>query len=143
MATPLLDKIKGPADVKKLPLEDLPRLAAEIREELITVLSKTGGHLGPNLGVVELTIAMHRVFETPTDHFIFDVSHQAYVHKLLTGRRDRFHTIRQAGGLTGLCCGRRVSTTVSERAMRGRPFRRPWGWPQREICVEAKSMWCV
>ena len=101
MATPLLDKIKGPADVKKLPLEDLPRLAAEIREELITVLSKTGGHLGPNLGVVELTIAMHRVFETPTDHFIFDVSHQAYVHKLLTGRRDRFHTIRQAGGLNG------------------------------------------
>jgi 1-deoxy-D-xylulose-5-phosphate synthase len=101
MATPLLDKIKGPADVKKLPLEDLPRLAAEIREELITVLSKTGGHLGPNLGVVELTIAMHRVFDTPTDHFIFDVSHQAYVHKLLTGRRDRFHTIRQAGGLNG------------------------------------------
>ena len=101
MATPLLDSIQGPQDVKKLPVEDLPRLAEEIREELISVLSKTGGHLGPNLGVVELTIALHRVFDTPTDHFLFDVSHQAYVHKLLTGRRDRFHTIRRAGGLNG------------------------------------------
>ena len=95
MATPLLDSIQGPQDVKKLPSKDLPRLAEEIREELISVLSKTGGHLGPNLGVVELTIALHRVFDTPTDHFLFDVSHQAYVHKLLTGRRDRFHTIQQ------------------------------------------------
>ncbi len=97
----ILDTIESPADVKKLPLEDLPKLAEEIREELITVLSKNGGHLGPNLGVVELTIAMHRVFETPKDHFVFDVSHQAYVHKLLTGRRSRFHTVRQPEGLNG------------------------------------------
>ena len=97
----LLDSIQSPADVKKLPLDQLPVLAQEIRDELIAVLAKTGGHLGPNLGVVELTIALHRVFETPTDSFVFDVSHQAYVHKLLTGRRDRFHTIRQAGGLNG------------------------------------------
>jgi 1-deoxy-D-xylulose-5-phosphate synthase len=97
----LLDSINSPADVKKLPLDQLPVLAQEIREELIAVLAKTGGHLGPNLGVVELTIALHRVFDTPTDSFVFDVSHQAYVHKLLTGRRDRFHTIRQAGGLNG------------------------------------------
>jgi 1-deoxy-D-xylulose-5-phosphate synthase len=97
----LLDSINSPADVKKLPLDQLPVLAQEIRDELIAVLAKTGGHLGPNLGVVELTIALHRVFETPTDSFVFDVSHQAYVHKLLTGRRDRFHTIRQAGGLNG------------------------------------------
>src|ERR1700742_4898044 len=97
----LLDTINSPADVKKIPVEELPQLAQEIRDELISVLAKTGGHLGPNLGVVELTIALHTVFNTPTDSFVFDVSHQAYVHKLLTGRRDRFHTIRQADGLNG------------------------------------------
>src|ERR1700722_2964283 len=97
----LLDSINSPADVKKIPLDQLPTLAQEIREELISVLAKTGGHLGPNLGVVELTIALHTVFDTPTDSFVFDVSHQAYVHKLLTGRRDRFNTIRQPDGLNG------------------------------------------
>jgi 1-deoxy-D-xylulose-5-phosphate synthase len=97
----LLDSINSPADVKKLSLEELPTLAQEIREELISVLAKTGGHLGPNLGVVELTIALHTVFDTPVDSFVFDVSHQAYVHKLLTGRRDRFNTIRQPDGLNG------------------------------------------
>src|SRR5271170_5950135 len=97
----LLDSINSPADVKKIPLQDLPQLAQEIRDELISVIAKTGGHLGPNLGVVELTIALHTVFDTPTDNFIFDVSHQAYVHKLLTGRRDRLDTIRQPGGLNG------------------------------------------
>ena len=99
--TPILDAIGSPADVKQLSLPQLEQLAAEIREELITVLAKTGGHLGPNLGVVELTIAMHYVFNTPEDHFVFDVSHQAYVHKLLTGRRKQFHTIRTPGGLNG------------------------------------------
>jgi 1-deoxy-D-xylulose-5-phosphate synthase len=97
----ILDNINSPADVKRLPIPDLEKLAAEIRQELITVLSRTGGHLGPNLGVVELTIALHYVFNTPEDHFLFDVSHQAYVHKLLTGRREQFHTIRTAGGLNG------------------------------------------
>ena len=97
----LLDTIDSPADVKRLPLPQLEQLASEIREELIAVLARTGGHLGPNLGVVELTIAMHYVFHTPEDHFLFDVSHQAYVHKLLTGRRKQFHTIRTAGGLNG------------------------------------------
>jgi 1-deoxy-D-xylulose-5-phosphate synthase len=97
----LLSRIDGPADVKALAQEDLPRLAEEIRGELIGILSQTGGHLGPNLGVVELTIALHRVFETPADKIVFDVSHQGYVHKLLTGRRERFGTIRQHGGLNG------------------------------------------
>ena len=97
----LLDNINSPLDVKKLTLPQLEVLAEEIREELISVLSKTGGHLGPNLGVVELTLALHYVFDTPTDQFVFDVSHQAYVHKLLTGRRERFDTIRQPGGLNG------------------------------------------
>ena len=97
----ILDGINSPEQVKRLSISDLELLAAEIREELVTVLSANGGHLGPNLGVVELTIAMHYVFETPKDHFLFDVSHQAYVHKLLTGRRERFRTIRTPGGLNG------------------------------------------
>jgi 1-deoxy-D-xylulose-5-phosphate synthase len=97
----ILDRIDGPADVKKLTSAELEQLAQDIREELIQVTSKNGGHLGPNLGVVELTLAMHKVFETPKDNFIFDVSHQAYVHKLLTGRRKQFDTIRTAGGLNG------------------------------------------
>ncbi len=97
----ILDCIDSPEQVKHLSIADLELLAAEIREELVTVLSSNGGHLGPNLGVVELTIALHYVFHTPADQFVFDVSHQAYVHKLLTGRRDRFHTIRTPGGLNG------------------------------------------
>ncbi|MBV8437713.1 MAG: 1-deoxy-D-xylulose-5-phosphate synthase [Silvibacterium sp.] len=97
----LLDTVHSPADIKKLSIPQLETLAQEIRERLILTLSKTGGHLGPNLGVVELTLALHYVFDTPKDRFVFDVSHQAYVHKLLTGRRERFETIRQAGGLNG------------------------------------------
>lgn len=97
----LLEKIHTPADIKSLPESDLPELAQEVRRELIRVLSQTGGHLGPNLGVVELTIALHRVFDTPKDKFVFDVSHQGYVHKLFTGRRERFDTIRQYEGLNG------------------------------------------
>lgn len=97
----ILDRIDSPVDVKKLSMTELEALAEEIRERLIVGVSKTGGHIGPNLGVVELTLAMHYVFDTPKDSFIFDVSHQAYVHKLLTGRRELFHTIRQPGGLNG------------------------------------------
>ena len=97
----LLDGINSPADLKKLPESDLPCLAQEIREELIGTLAETGGHLGPNLGVVELTIALHRVFDTPSDKILFDVSHQGYIHKILTGRRDRLSTMRQHGGLNG------------------------------------------
>jgi len=96
-------RIDSPEALKDLPEEDLPKLAAEIRRELIHCLSKTGGHLGPNLGVVELTLALHRVFSTPKDRFVFDVSHQAYVHKMLTGRWDRIDTIRQYEGLNGFC----------------------------------------
>src|SRR5580700_6833524 len=96
-----LEMVDSPIHVKKLTLEQLQQLAGEIRQELIHGLAKNGGHLGPNLGVVELTLAMHYVFNTPTDKFVFDVSHQAYIHKLLTGRRDRFRTMRQPGGLNG------------------------------------------
>jgi 1-deoxy-D-xylulose-5-phosphate synthase len=97
----LLDGICSPADIKALREEDLPQLAQEVRDELIKVLSQTGGHLGPNLGVVELTIALHRVFNTPRDRFVMDVSHQGYVHKMFTGRLDRISTMRQYGGLNG------------------------------------------
>src|SRR2546423_2116788 len=97
----LLDGIRSPADIKALREQDLPQLAQEVRDELIKVLSQTGGHLGPNLGVVELTIALHRVFETPRDRFVFDVSHQGYVHKMFTGRLGRIATMRQYQGLNG------------------------------------------
>jgi len=97
----ILDGIDSPEQVRRLSIPDLEQLAVEIREELIAVLSLNGGHLGPNLGVVELSIALHYVFSTPKDQFLFDVSHQAYVHKLLTGRRKQFHTIRTPGGLNG------------------------------------------
>src|SRR2546421_994141 len=97
----LLDGIHSPSDIKALREQDLPQLAQEVRDELIKVLSQTGGHLGPNLGVVELTIALHRVFDTPRDRFVMDVSHQGYVHKMFTGRLDRFSTMRQYGGLNG------------------------------------------
>src|SRR5256714_9207227 len=100
-ATRLLDGIRSPADIKALNQDDLPQLAQEVRDELIKVLSQTGGHLGPNLGVVELTIALHRVFNTPRDRFVMDVSHQGYVHKMFTGRLNRISTMRQFGGLNG------------------------------------------
>jgi 1-deoxy-D-xylulose-5-phosphate synthase len=96
-----LDMVDEPRHVKKLTLPQLTQLAEEIRQELITVLSVNGGHLGPNLGVVELSIALHRVFETPQDKFVWDVSHQSYIHKLLTGRKSRFATIRTTDGLCG------------------------------------------
>jgi 1-deoxy-D-xylulose-5-phosphate synthase len=98
---PLLRAIHSPDDVKKLADDELIELAAEVRHSLINSLSKTGGHLGPNLGVVELSIALHRVFSTPQDKFVFDVAHQGYVHKMLTGRADKIHTIRTYKGLNG------------------------------------------
>src|SRR5450631_2642781 len=97
----LLETIHSPADLKRLNPAQMVDLAEEIRACLIQTLSKTGGHLGPNLGVVELTLAIHAVFDTPEDRLLFDVSHQAYIHKILTGRLDRFATIRQPGGLNG------------------------------------------
>lgn len=97
----MLEKIKSPADLKKLPVEDLPALCEEIRRKLILTVSENGGHLAPNLGVVELTVAMHYVFDCPEDSIVWDVGHQSYTHKMLTGRYDRIHTIRKAGGLSG------------------------------------------
>ena len=99
--TPLLDQVRLPADLRKLADSQLPQLAAELRQETIDAVSVTGGHLGAGLGVVELTVALHHVFDTPNDRLIWDVGHQAYPHKILTGRRDRIRTLRQAGGISG------------------------------------------
>jgi 1-deoxy-D-xylulose-5-phosphate synthase len=99
--TPLLDRIRTPADLRTLPASDLRQVADELRAETISAVSVTGGHLGAGLGVVELTVALHYVFDTPHDRVIWDVGHQAYPHKILTGRRDRIRTLRQGGGLSG------------------------------------------
>ena len=97
----ILNKIDSPEDLKKLDRESLNRLAVEIREFLISSVGLTGGHLASNLGVIELTLAIHKAFDSPKDHIIFDVGHQSYTHKLLTGRFEKFSTLRQAGGLSG------------------------------------------
>ncbi|HEX8803316.1 MAG TPA: 1-deoxy-D-xylulose-5-phosphate synthase N-terminal domain-containing protein, partial [Acidimicrobiales bacterium] len=97
----LLDSVSQPSDLRTLSYEELDELATEIREHIVEAVSRNGGHLGSNLGVVELTLAIHRVFESPHDVLLWDTGHQSYVHKILTGRRDAFATLRQAGGLSG------------------------------------------
>ena len=99
--TPLLDQIKIPAELRGLEEAQLRQLADELRQETIDAVSATGGHLGAGLGVIELTVALHYVFDTPADRLIWDVGHQAYPHKILTGRRDRIRTLRMGGGLSG------------------------------------------
>src|ERR671929_2040342 len=100
-STPFLDQASDPASLRRLPREALRRVAEELRREVVDAVSVTGGHLGAGLGVVELTVAIHYVFDTPGDRLIWDVGHQAYPHKILTGRRDRIRTLRQGGGLSG------------------------------------------
>ena len=99
--TPLLDQIHTPEDLRRFEPDRLRQIADELREDLINAVSKTGGHLGAGLGVVELTVALHYVFDTPHDRLVWDVGHQSYPHKILTGRRDRIRTLRQGGGLSG------------------------------------------
>ena len=97
----LLNKIDSPADLRKLPESELPKLVDQIREFLIDVTSKTGGHLAPGLGAVELTIALHYLYDTPEDRIVWDIGHQAYPHKIITGRRELMHTIRKQDGISG------------------------------------------
>ncbi|MGH7209748.1 MAG: 1-deoxy-D-xylulose-5-phosphate synthase N-terminal domain-containing protein, partial [Nitrospiraceae bacterium] len=99
----LLKSIHGPSDLKRMSPEQFPALCQEIREQIISVVSNVGGHLASNLGVIELTVALHALLNTPKDKIVWDTSNQAYAHKLLTGRRERFHTLRQFGGLSGFC----------------------------------------
>src|SRR4051795_568081 len=97
----LLDNIDGPADLRRLDESELEQLASEIRSVVVDTVNRVGGHLGSNLGAVELTLALHRVFDSPNDIILWDTGHQAYVHKLVTGRREAFGTIRQPGGISG------------------------------------------
>src|SRR5213593_5123071 len=99
----ILKTIDSPADLKRVLVEQLPALAKEIREQIVSVTSAVGGHVASNLGVVELTVALHYLLNTPKDKIVWDTSNQAYAHKLLTGRREQFHTLRQFGGLSGFC----------------------------------------
>ncbi len=99
----LLKTIHSPMDLKRIPPGQFPKLSQEIREQILSVVSKVGGHLASNLGVVELTVALHYLLNTPKDKIVWDTSNQAYTHKLLTGRREQFHTLRQYGGLSGFC----------------------------------------
>src|SRR2546428_6917144 len=99
----LLDGINGPADLKRISQADLPVLAAEIREKIVSVTAAVGGHLASNLGVVELTLALHYLLNAPKDKIVWDTGNQAYTHKLVTGRREQFHTLRQYDGLSGFC----------------------------------------
>ena len=139
-----LDMIDGPEHVKKLTLPQLQELAGEIRTELIEGLAKGGGHLGPNLGVVELTIALHSVFNTPKDKFVWDVSHQVYVHKILTGRKNRFRTIRQTDGLNGFalrtesehdCFGAGHAGTALSAALGMAAARDKKGTDENVVCI--------
>src|SRR6267154_2298520 len=139
-----LDMVDGPEHVKKLTLPQLQELAEEIRQELIAGLAKGGGHLGPNLGVVELTIALHSVFTTPKDKFVWDVSHQVYVHKILTGRKDRFRTIRQTDGLNGFalrtesehdCFGAGHAGTALSAALGMAAARDKKGTDENVVCI--------
>src|SRR5438445_2523360 len=99
----ILESIDSPADLKRVPIDELPLLADEIREQIISGPAAVGGHLSSNLGVVEITLALHYLLDTPKDKIVWDTSNQAYAHKLLTGRREHFHTLRQYGGLSGFC----------------------------------------
>ena len=130
----LLDQIESPADLRALPAADLPALAEEIRTFLVTEVCKTGGHLGPNLGVVELTIALHRVFDSPRDTIVFDTGHQSYVHKLLTGRHD-FSKLKKQGGLSGTRTEPSPSTTSSRTPTPRRPCLGPTASPRGADCA--------
>lgn len=123
-----LERADLPADLKKMNRKELNALAAQIRQFLIESVSKTGGHLASNLGVVELTIALHRVFDLPDDKIVFDVGHQSYVHKILTGRKEKFPTLRQEGGFPAFQRRARANMTRLTRGTARRRFRLRSGW---------------
>mgnify|MGYP000446022790 CR=1 FL=1 len=140
MNSPLLEKISQPSDLKKLSSQQTVQLCAEIREFLLDNVSKTGGHLASNLGAVELTVALHRVLTTPTDEIVFDVGHQCYTHKLLTGRREGFAKLRQLDGISGF-----PNPNESEHdafiAGHGNTALSLWALPGPKSCGASRDRW--
>ena len=132
-----LEDIKSPQDIKGLSYAEMNDLAAQIRTELVTTISKRGGHLASNLGVVELTMAIHRVFNMPEDKIVFDVGHQSYVHKLLTGRYRTFCTLRSFGGMSGFP---KANMMCSRRVMPLPRCPQRWGWRAPAICRGSITM---
>ena len=124
-----LKNIQTPADLRNLTVPELDVIANDLRETIINTVSKTGGHLGPSLGVVELTLALHYVFNTPQDKLVWDVGHQVYAHKLLTGRQKQFHTLRQYKGLSGFQNLRKVNMMPLKQATLPRLSQQPLAWP--------------
>src|SRR4051812_7930067 len=142
--TTILDTIRTPADLRRVNERDLQKVADELRNETISAVAVTGGHLGAGLGVVELTVALHHVFDTPNNRLIWDVGHQAYPHKILTGRRDRIRTLRQGGGLSGFtkraeseydCFGAAHSSTSISAGLGMAVARDLRGEPHNVVCV--------
>ena len=141
-ATPLLDRVRVPSDLRNFSAEQLRQVADELRAETVDAVSTTGGHLGASLGVVELTVALHAIFDTPRDRLIWDVGHQAYPHKILTGRRDRIRTLRQPGGLSASPAGRSRSTTRSVRRIAARASPPASAWRSRTAWrARRTAMW--
>ena len=137
---PILPTIQDPADLRGLDEIQLAQLAVEIRETIVRTVAITGGHLGSSLGVVELTIALHRLLESPRDRIVWDTGHQAYPHKLLTGRLERFGTLRQLDGVGGLPATVGIAARrVRRRARRDRACRSPRASPRRATCATASS----
>ena len=122
----LLNEINYPSDLRKLDLNQLPQVSKELREELIDVVSETGGHLGAGLGVIELTVALHYVFNTPKDKLIWDVSHQSYPHKIITGRKNKMRSLRKGGGISGFTKDQRVNMTLLEQHTAPPQYRQLW-----------------
>ncbi len=137
----LLSAIGGPGDLRRLTPEQLGLLAAEVRDFLVAKVSRTGGHLGPNLGVVELTLALHRVFDSPRDKLLFDTGHQAYVHKIVTGRQDGFDLLRRRGGLSGYPSRAESKHDLIENSHASPPCRTPTGCPRRTRCAARTVTW--
>lgn len=127
----LLEKINKPNDIKNIDKKDYPKLAEEIRKFLIDSVSKTGGHLASNLGTVDLTIALHAVLDFPKDKIVWDVGHQAYTHKILTGRKDEFESLRQLNGLSGFPKDMKVYVTALIQVIVQHPFLLPLVWQQQ------------
>ena len=141
MNSPLLEKISQPSDLKKLSSQQTVQLCAEIREFLLDNVSKTGGHLASNLGAVELTVALHRVLTTPTDEIVFDVGHQCYTHKLLTGRREGFAKLRQLDGISGSRTPTKVSMMLLLPVTATPRSRWPWALPGPKSCGASRDRW--